>query len=155
MNGIIQKLLYTFLCIPLLLFVFLKQGEKLPNWQNELVDIDLENEELIVYHNAANESSTCKAQVFHNRKGLKNEINIFNPLRELNAIAKNETETIDELIEQISAWVPSLYYEQFLINPECIIILETKINTDGKAEVRFGVAMKCTPKLRLPNPISI
>ena len=155
MNGIIQRWLYPFLCIPLLLFVFLKQGEKLHSWQNELVETNLEYEELIVYHNAANKSSTCKAQVFHNRKGLRNEINILNPLRELNAIAKNETDTIDELIEQISVWVPSLYYEQFLVNPECIIILETKINTDGRAEVRFGVAMKCTPKLRLPNPISI
>ena len=155
MNGIIKKWLYLFLCIPLLLFVFLKEDEKLYDWQNELVDISLENVELTVYHNAANKNGTCKAHVFHNREGLRNEINIFNPLRELNAIAKNETDTIDDLIEQISVWVPSLYYEQFLINPECIIILETKINMDGRAEVRFGVAMKCTPKLRLPNPISI
>ena len=155
MDGIIQKWLYAFLCIPLLLFIFLNQGEKLHNWQNELVDTSLDSEALIVYDNAANENGTCKAQVFHNRKGLKNEINIFNPLRELNAIAKNKTETIDELIEQISAMVPSLYYEQFLVNPECIIILETKINSDGRAEVRFGVAMKCTSKFRLPNPISI
>ena len=155
MNGIIQKWLSPFLCIPLLLFVFLNQGEKLHAWQNELVDADLDSEKVIVYYNAANESGTCKARVFHNRKGLKNEINIFNPLMELHAIAKNKTETIDELIEQISVWVPSLYYEQFLVSPECIIILETKINTDGRTEVRFGVAMKCTSKVRLPNPTSI
>ena len=155
MNGIIHKWLYPFLCIPLLLFVFLKQGEKLHSWQHELVDTHLEHKEFIVSHIDANQGSNCKAQVFYNRKGLKNEINILDPLRELNAIAKNETETIDELIEQISVWVPSLYYEQFLVNPECIIILETKINSEGRAEVRFGVAMKCTPKLQLPTTINI
>ena len=96
------------------------------------VNTEFASEESIAYHNATSKIISYKAEVFYNRKGLKNEINIFNPLRELNAIAKNETETIDELIEQISEWVPSLYYGQFLVNPKCIIILEKKSIMMGK-----------------------
>ena len=112
------------------------------------------------YDVAAYKSSACsdihfQVYVFRNTKGLNDKITIIGPLRDLNAIAKTNTETIDELINQVSAWIPKFYYDTFLVNPKCIIILETKINTVGKAEVRFGVAMKCTPKLRLPNPISI
>lgn len=155
MNGIPQKLLSSLLFTPFLLFVFLNQFDTHHSSQSVRVNTEFAGEESIAYHIAASRIISYKAEVFYNRKGLKNEINIFNPLRELNAIAKNETETIDELIEQISEWVPSLYYEQFLVNPKCIIILETKINNDGKAEVRFGVAMKCTQRLQLPTTINI
>lgn len=155
MNGIPKKLLFPLLFFPFLVFVFLNQFDKHRSWQNLRVNTEFASEQLVAYHNAASKIISYKAEVFYNRKGLKNGINIFNPLRELNAIAKDETETIDELIEQISAWVPSLYYDQFLVNPKCIIILETKINSDGKAEVRFGVAMKCTQKLQRPTTINI
>ena len=89
------------------------------------------------------------AKVFHNQKGLRNEISINGPLIELNAISSTKTETIDELIESISIWIPKMYSECFLVNPRCIIVLETKINEEHKAEIRFGVAMECVPKLEI------
>ena len=95
------------------------------------------------------------AHVFYNRIGLKDEISIYHPLRELRAVAPSKTETVEDLIENLSIWVPTIYYEQFLVYPRCIIILETGINDDGKAEVRFGVAMECTYKSTLPDQLSI
>lgn len=49
-----------------------------------------------------------KAKIFHNKKGLKDEIKIECPLRELSAISKSATETIEELVEQISSWIPKM-----------------------------------------------
>jgi hypothetical protein len=92
-----------------------------------------------------------KAKVFHNKEGLKDEIRIEGPLRELTVISKSKSETIDELIEQVSIWIPKMYSDCLLVNPRCIIILETRINEEERAEVRLGVAMKCTPKLRTPK----
>lgn len=112
------------------------------------------------YNVAAYKSSACgdihfQAYVFRNTKGLNDKINIIGPLRDLSAIAKTNTETIDELINQVSVWIPKFYYNKFLVNPKCIIILETKINNDGKAEIRFGVAMQCTLRSQLPDMINI
>ena len=86
-----------------------------------------------------------KATVFHNRKGLKEEIRIEGPLKELTAVSETKFETINELIEHISIWIPQMYRHYFLVKPRCIIILETKINEEGKSQVRFGVAMECVP----------
>ena len=96
-----------------------------------------------------------KAQVFYNRKGLKEEIIIEGCLRELRATSETKEESIEQLIEHVSVWIPKLYNDNFLINPRCIIILETKINEDEKAEVRFGVAMKCTARSQVPEIIKI
>jgi hypothetical protein len=87
-----------------------------------------------------------KAKVFRNKKGLKSQINIVGPLREMNAVSRTKTETVEELIEDISIWIPQMYRQRFSVNPRCIIVLETKVNEAGKAEIRFGVAMECTPK---------
>jgi len=96
-----------------------------------------------------------KAEIFRNTKGLRDQIKIHGPMKEMNAISRTKTETIEELIEDISLWIPKLYGDQFSINPRCIIILETKINEDDKAEVRFAVAMECIPKLRSNKTIQI
>ena len=98
---------------------------------------------------------TQKAKVFHNKEGLKDEIRIEGPLRELTVISKTKSETIDELIKQVSIWIPEMYSDYFLVNPRCLIILEARINEEGRAEVRFGVAMKCTSELPTPNFINI
>ena len=96
-----------------------------------------------------------KAKVFHNRKGLKNQIEIEDPLRELNAIAKTTSVTIEELIEKTSIWIPQLYWESFSVAPMCIIILEKKINEMEKAEIRFGVAMSCYSRIYQPRRAEI
>ena len=96
-----------------------------------------------------------KAKVFHNRKGLKNQIEIEDPLKELNAIAKTPSVTIEELIEQTSLWIPKLYWQSFSVTPMCIIILEKKINEMKRAEIRFGVAMSCYSKLYQPGKVEI
>ena len=98
---------------------------------------------------------TQKVKVFYNKEGLKDEITIEGPLRELTVISTTKSETIDELIEQVAIWIPEMYSDCFLVNPRCIIILEARINEEGRAEVRFGVAMKCTPELPTPNFINI
>jgi hypothetical protein len=96
-----------------------------------------------------------KAKIFHNKKGLKDEIKIECPLRELRAISKSATETIEDLVEQTSRWIPKMYRDNFSINPMCIIILEQKINENNRAEIRFGVAMRCTAKFTVPKTINI
>jgi hypothetical protein len=48
-----------------------------------------------------------------------------------------------------------MYSKEFSVTPKCIIVLETKINKDGMAEVRFGVAMECTPKSHVTEVIYI
>jgi len=95
---------------------------------------------------------TQKAKVFYNTKGLGKEIIIEDPLRELEATSHSPSETTDELIEKIALWIPKMYRQNFLINPKCIIILETKINHENKAQVRFGVAMRCTPRHQSYQP---
>ena len=85
-----------------------------------------------------------KATIFHNNKGLKDEIIIEGPLAELRSMSKLKEETIDELIEQTSIWVPQIYRDNWGIDPKCIIILEKKKNDNGMSEIRFGIAMKCT-----------
>lgn len=105
--------------------------------------------------NVLNEAVIHKAQVFYNRKGLKEDILIEGCLRELSAISETKEESIEQLIEHVSVWIPKLYNDNFLVNPRCIIILETKINEEGRAEVRFGVAMKCTAKSQVPEIINI
>lgn len=47
-----------------------------------------------------------KDKVFDNEKGLISEIQIEDHLRELNAISKTKEETIEELIEHVSVWIP-------------------------------------------------
>ena len=105
--------------------------------------------------NVLNESIIQKAQVFYNRKGLKEDILIEGCLRELSAISETKEESIEQLIEHVSVWIPRLYNDNFLVNPRCIIILETKINEEERAEVRFGVAMKCTARSQVPEIINI
>ena len=146
MSGMLQKVLLILLLIPLLLLVFFIQTAELQYSQNRkgvsecyLMDRTISQQTL----------------VFHNRKGLGNEIDICDPLRELTAIAPSKAETVEELIKDISIWIPNLYYQQFMVYPTCIIILETGRNDDGKAVVRFGVAMECTYKSRIADPLSI
>lgn len=96
-----------------------------------------------------------KAKIFLNQKGLRDQIKIEGPLKEMNTISRTKTKTIEQLIEDIAQWIPKMYREQYSVNPRCIIILETKINENEKAEVRFAVAMECSPKLRSTKPIRI
>jgi len=103
----------------------------------------------------SNDVVVQKTQVFHNKNGLKDDILIDGPLKELNAISKTKEESIEELIEHVSVWIPKMYSEIFLVEPRCIIILEKKINAEEKAEVRFGVAMKCTIDFQEPKIINI
>jgi hypothetical protein len=100
-------------------------------------------------------NASLKAKVFFNKKGLKDEVAIECPLRELNAISKTKGESIEELIEHTSIWIPQLYMEVFQVKPMCIIILGKKINDENRAEIRFGVAMKCSQKYSIPKTIEI
>ncbi|NNF47842.1 MAG: hypothetical protein HKP44_04515 [Desulfofustis sp.] len=154
MNGILQKWLLILLLIPILILLFLNRVEGLDGRQNKNGYV-ISVSEVWCLGEIGNDLNTPSADVFHNRKGLKNDIEVRKPLRELNAIAKSESESIDELIEYITIWIPRIYHEQFLVYPECIIILETKINDEGRAEVRFGVAMECSHKSKLANPVTI
>jgi hypothetical protein len=110
---------------------------------------------LITHDDTPDRPDFQKVEIFRNNKGLRDQIKIHGPIKEMNAISRTKTETIEELIEDISLWIPKLYGDQFSINPRCIIILETKINEDDKAEVRFAVAMECLPKLRSNKTIQI
>ncbi|RZW25668.1 MAG: hypothetical protein EX260_02280 [Desulfobulbaceae bacterium] len=154
MNGILQKWLLILLLIPILILLFLNRVEGLDGRQNKNGSV-ISVSEVWCLGEIGNDLNTPSADVFHNQKGLKNDIEVRKPLRELNAIAKSESESIDELIEYITIWIPRIYHEQFLVYPECIIILETKINDEGRAEVRFGVAMECSHKSKLANPVTI
>ena len=87
-----------------------------------------------------------KATIFYNKKGLEDEIIIEGPIAELRSMSKSKEETIDELIEQTSIWVPKIYRDNWRINPKCIIILEKTTNENGMSEIRFGIAIKCTLK---------
>ena len=98
---------------------------------------------------------TQKAKIFDNKKGLRDKTIIQTPLREFNAVSETSTDTVEELIEQVSIWVPRMYWEKFSINPMCIIILDKKINTSDRAEIRFGVALKCLPRLNAAETINI
>ncbi len=155
MNGMLQKVLLILVLIPLLLLVFFIQTAELQIFQSGKGSTDYESEPLYAREYSAKDLITHHAQVFFNRIGLKDEINIYHPLRELRAVATSKAETVEDLIENISICVPNIYFEQFLVYPRCIIILETGKNDDGKAEVRFGVAMECTYKSILPDQLSI
>jgi hypothetical protein len=155
MNGMLQKWIFPLLLTPLLFFIFLNQPDKRNNWSEANIMSVLQIKTSLADDRTEEKSGPCRAKIFYNKKGLKNCITIISPLRELTAIAKTETETIDELIEKISLYIPQIYYEQFLVSPKCIIILETKINDNNKAEIRFGVAMECTPKLQVLNTFNI
>lgn len=151
MNGILLKWLIVVLLIPVLILLFYNRIEGLQGRLDDCLCV----EAVSSAEHAGSGLSVRKAEIFHNRAGLKNDIEVIGPLRELNAVAKSTGQSIEELIEEITIWIPRLYYEQFLIQPGCIIILETKINEYGKAEVRFGVAMKCAPKNKLAAPVII
>ena len=154
MNGIFQKWLLVLLLIPILLLLLLTRVEGGDMHLNGKPCVAL-SQRLLSSDPEAAVMPFCRADVFYNHQGLKNEIEIFEPLRELTATAKSTGQSIEELIKDITIWVPMMYYEQFLVQPGCIIILETRINAAGRAEVRFGVAMECTYRTKLANPISI
>ena len=155
MNGMLQKWLLILVLIPILILLFFNRVEGLHAHQIENGPVDFVGEVSCPSIHAGNGIAGPKAEVFHNRKGLKNDIEVIDPLRELNATAKSDKESIEELIEDITIWIPRIYYNNFLVYPGCIIILESKINDQGKAEVRFGVAMGCSHKSKLTAPITI
>ena len=155
MDGMLQKWLFILILIPILILLFFSRVEGLQRQQIEIPSVESGSCYLFLGERAGNGIIVRKVDVFHNRKGLKDDINVVKPLRELNALAKSDSDSIEELIKDITVWLPKVYYEQFLVYPECIIILETKINDQGRAEVRFGVAMQCSYKARLANPITI
>ena len=155
MNGILQKWLLILVLIPILILLLFNPVEGLHAHQIGKAPVYFSSEVSFPAAHAGNGIAGPKADVFHNRKGLKNDIEVIDPLRELNAIAKSDEESIEELIEDITIWLPRIYYDNFLVYPGCIIILETKINDQGRAEVRFGVAMECTDKSKLAQPITI
>ncbi len=155
MNGILQKWLLIFLLIPFLILLFFNRVEGLEGRQTEYSSAWLVSNVSCPWVHAGKGITIPRADVFHNRKGLKNDIEVIEPLREMNAIARSDKETIEELIEDIAIWVPKVYFQHFLVQPECIIILESWINAEGRAEVRFGVAMECAYRARLAEPLSI
>ena len=155
MNGILQKCFLILILIPILILLFFNRVEGLNSRQNENWSVEYVSEISCPHYHAGNGIAIPRAHVFHNRKGLKDEIEVIEPLRELNAVAQSDKESIEELIDDITIWIPRIYSEQYLVSPECIIILETKINDEGRAEVRFGVAMECAHKSKLAKPIII
>ena len=155
MNGILQKWLLVFFLITILILLLFNQVEGGQCRQNEHGSVDLVNAVSSLMKCAGNGITIPRAHVFHNREGLKDELEIIEPLREVNAIAHSDEESIEELIDEITIWIPRIYYEQFLVSPGCIIILETKINDQGRAEVRFGIAMECIYTSKLAPPVTI
>ena len=155
MNGILLKWLLIIFLIPILTLLFFTRVGGLHALQLESAAVAWVNGASRHWVQAGNGITIPKADVFHNREGLKNDIEVIDPLRELNAIAHSDTESIEELIDDITVWIPRIYYEQFLVYPECIIILETKINAQGRAEVRFGIAMECSDKSKPASPVTI
>ena len=155
MNGILQKWLLIFFLITILILLFFNPVEGLKWRQNGNGSVESVSEISCLHYHAGDGVAIPRARVFHNRKGLKDEIVVFEPLRELNAIAHSEKESIEELIDDITIWIPKIYHEQFLVYPECIIILDARINDEGKAEVRFGIAMACAYKSILAKPVTI
>ncbi len=155
MDGILQKWLFILVLIPILILLFFTRVEGLHERQNEFPLVESVSSYLFLCEGTGNNILVRQVDVFHNRKGFKDDINVVNPLKELNAIAKSDSESIEGLIKDITIWIPKIYYEQFLVYPECIIILESKINDEGRAEVRFGVAMECSYKSKLADPITI
>ena len=157
MNDTNLKRKWSFLLLITALFFLLSPSQATSQKNIQLPELK-ENKifrSLSTSENVSNEVAIQKTQVYYNKKGLKDEILIECPLRELNAISKTKGETIEKLIEHVSVWIPQMYSDIFLVNPRCIIILEAKINEEGKAEVRFGVAMKCTIKSQVPKIIHI
>ena len=154
MNGMLQKWLFILFLIPILILLFFNRVEGLHARQVESGSMAAVSETSHHDYHAGN-GIIPRAQVYHNRKGLKDDIEVIEPLRELNAIARSDKESIEELIDHITIWIPRIYYRRFLLSPECIIVLETKINDEGRAEVRFGIAMECSDKAKLAKPITI
>jgi len=152
-----RKQKWLFLILLIALFLLLYPSQLTPQIFGQFRE--LKGEECVwplpISENLLNEVVIQKAQVFRNRKGLNEEISIEGHLRELNAVSKTREESIEELIEHVSVWIPKLYSDNFLVTPRCIIVLETKRNEEEKAEVRFGVAMKCTAKSQVPETINI
>lgn len=148
MNDIKPKRKWSFLLLITTFFLMLSPSQVASQKNEQLHDLKDEKvtKSLSTSENTSNEVVVQKAQVFHNRIGLKDEILIEGPLKELNAISRTKEESIEELIEHVSIWIPKMYSDCFFINPRCIIILEVRINKEGRAEARIGVAMKCTPR---------
>ena len=157
MNDSKPKRKWSFLILITTLFLMLSPSQVASQKNEQLRELKDEKvtKSLSTSENASNEVVVRKVQVFHNKNGFKDEILIEGPLRELNAISKTKEESIEDLIEHVSVWIPKMYCEIFLVKPRCIIILETKINEEEKAEVRFGVAMKCTAKSQVHEIINI
>ena len=154
MNGILQKWLLILLLIPILVLLFLTRIDGADTHLNGKPGL-APSQSLLCSGPGAAVMSLGRADVFYNHEGLKNKIEIFEPLRELTATAKSAGQSMEELINDITISVPMIYYEQFLVQPGCIIILDTRINAEGRAEVRFGVAMQCTHRAKLAEPLSI
>ena len=157
MNDTAHRHKWLFLLLLTALFLLLYPSQVTPQEIAQFSDFTgyEDARPLTIAENILDEVDTRKAQVFHNIKGLKDEILIEGHLRELNAVSKTREQSIEELIDHVSVWIPKLYRDTFWVNPECIIILEAKINQEEKAEVRFGVAMKCTVKYQVPGIINI
>lgn len=157
MNDTEPKRKWSFLLLITALFFLLSPSQIASQKNVHLRELEEEkvSRPLSASENVSNEVAIQKAQVFYNKKGLKNEIFIECPLRELNAISKTKEDSIEKLIEHVSVWIPKMYSDIFMVKPRCIIILEAKINEEEKAEVRFGVAMKCTVKSQVPKIIDI
>jgi hypothetical protein len=155
MNGMLQKWLLILFLIPILILLLINRVEGLHARQVQSGSIVAVREIPYPHYHAGNGIIMPRAHVYHNRKGLKDDIEVIEPLRELNAIAHSDKQSIEELIDDITFWIPKIYYRRFLVYPECIIVLETKINDEGRAEVRFGLAMECAHKAKLANPITI
>ena len=157
MNDTTHKQKWSFLLLPTALCLLLYPFQLAPQTNGQFREIRAEEaaSPLSISENILSDVVLQKAQVLYNRKGLKDEILIEGCLRELRVTSKTKEESIEELIEHVSVWIPKLYSDNFLVNPRCIIILETKINEAEKAEVRFGVAMKCTAKWQVTETINI
>ena len=157
MNDTKPKPTLYFLPLIIALYLLIGPAQAAPRAAEkpaELVDVK-NTGSLSISEKTPNKIVIRKAKVYHNNEGLKDEINIEGHLRELNAISKTKEESVEELIEHISIWIPKMYRERFHVNPRCIIILESKINEEEKAEIRFGVAMKCITKSQPPEIIHI
>lgn len=155
MSDTTPKRLFLLLIAAVCLLICSHQVSSLGLGQPETLMETNSDNLLITYYRNRDRSDIQKADIFRNEKGLRDKITIQGPIKEMNVISKTKTDTIEELIEDISLWIPQMYREQFSINPRCIIILETKLNEDEKAEVRFAVAMECRPKVRPTKTIRI
>ena len=56
--------------------------------------------------NIPNKVGIQKAKIFHNKTGLKEEIEIEGHCIELIAISRIKEQSVEELIEHVSVWIP-------------------------------------------------